>query len=63
MSMTSMNVLISEERYKKFRVKCLQEGKAVKTVVSDLIDIYIEDEENGQEPKEKNPSVEKPKED
>jgi len=62
MSMTSMNVLISEERYKKFRVKCLQEGKAVKTVVSDLIDIYIEDE-NEPEPKEKNPGVEKPKED
>ena len=62
MSMTSMNVLISEERYKKFRVKCLQEGKAVKTVVSDLIDIYIEDEDEP-EPKEKNPSVEKPKED
>ena len=62
MSMTSMNVLISEERYKKFRVKCLQEGKAVKTVVSDLIDIYIEDE-NEPEPKEKNSGVEKPEED
>jgi len=62
MGMTSMNVLISEERYKKFRVKCLQEGKAVKTVVSELIDIYIEDE-NEPEPKEKNPGVEKPKED
>lgn len=63
MNMTSMNVLISEERYKKFRVKCLQEGKAVKTVISELIDIYIEDENDEQEPKEKNPSVEKSKED
>jgi len=62
MSMTSMNVLISEEKYKKFRVKCLQEGKPVKKVISDLIDIYIEDE-NEPEPKEKNPSVEKSKED
>jgi len=62
MGMTSMNVLISEERYKKFRVKCLQEGKAVKTVVSNLIDIYIEDEDEPK-PKEENSSVEKPEED
>ena len=62
MSMTSMNVLISEEKYKNFRVKCLQAGKPVKKVISELIDIYIEDEDEP-EPKEKNSSVEKSKED
>lgn len=62
MSFTSMNVLISSEKYKKFRVKCLQEGKAVKKVISELIDIYVEDEED--EPiKEKDSGIKEPEKD
>lgn len=57
--MTSMNVLISEELYNKFRVKCIQNRKPVKQVIPDLIKIYVEDEDEG-EPEEKNKSVEEP---